>query len=187
MSLTDVLKFFFTALKIFLSLTLLLFSLGDLFDICCSVQFQIVVLAVPNVCPVVDWFSFFSQLQNGCLFSYRQLSDIHIGLVSLTRNTHFIGINKVKCRQVNINVRTVKVKGNTWYVCVAAIYLMAEFRHWYQSLRSSWLLDISRSFALGKVSWRKIWEEKSNDVWWRCEFLISSCLFPYFQVWSFFF
>jgi len=40
-------------------------------------------------------------------------------------------------------------------VCAAATYPIAELRLWCQSLRSSWLQDISRSLALGKVSWRK--------------------------------
>lgn len=35
---------------------------------------------------------------------------------------------------------------------VTDTYLIAELRLWYQSLRSSWLLDMSRSFALGKVN-----------------------------------
>ena len=39
-------------------------------------------------------------------------------------------------------------------MCVCT-YLIAELRLWYQSFRSSWLLDISRSLALGKVNWRE--------------------------------
>lgn len=38
-----------------------------------------------------DWLIFFSQLQNGTFFSHRQLSPLHFGLATFTRNTVFIG------------------------------------------------------------------------------------------------
>lgn len=50
-------------------------------------------------------------------------------------------------------------------------YLTADVRLWYQSLKSSWLLDMSRSLAWGKVSWKeKMWVEfdqtnRNNKNW----------------------
>lgn len=41
------------------------------------------------------------------------------------------------------------------------VYLIAELRLWYQSLRFSWLLDISSRLALGKVSC----EEMKHGKW----------------------
>lgn len=62
-------------------LQLLLFSLADLFDVCCSVHQYYLYFSRHSkllywLCPMFVQCSVFSQLQNDLLFSHRQLSDL---------------------------------------------------------------------------------------------------------------
>ena len=90
MSLTDVLGFFFTALTMFHAVVFLGRPVRCLLLSTPAVSlffrtFQVVVQAIPNACAMALIDFPFSKLQNGLLFSQRQLSGLHVGLSFLTQ------------------------------------------------------------------------------------------------------